>query len=122
MTTETTPSWVAVYSIDEMQKFFMSRLPAIREAAKACGYAIGLHGSTRRDLDLIAVPWIEIYSTPDALAGAIQKAACGFHNAAYQWEQKPNGRLATAMPICWTASIPKLPSLGHIDLSVVGVQ
>ena len=111
--------WVDVHSIDDMQSFFMSRLPAIREAAREKGYAIGFHGSARRDLDLIAVPWIDIYATPNALAEAIQKAACGFYNSEYRWEKKPNGRIATAFPICWTGDMPKMLSLGHIDLSVV---
>jgi len=122
--TKTTPDWVDVHTIDEMEAFFLSVLPAVREAAKSCGYAIGFHGSARRDLDLIAVPWIEIYSTPNALATAIHKAACGMQheNGEYTWEKKPNGRIATSMPICWTDySMPKMLSLGHIDLSVVGV-
>lgn len=115
------PSWHHVNTVEEMEAFFMSILPAMREAAKQCGYAIGFHGSAKRDFDLIAVPWAEIYSTPNALAEAIQKAACGFHHATYQWETKPNGRIATAFPICWTHGDMGFdkPSLGHIDLSVM---
>lgn len=113
------PTWVDVHSIEELEAFFMSRLPAIRDAAKACGYAIGLHGSAKRDFDLIAVPWIEIYAAPNALAEAIQKATCDFHHAEYQWEQKPHGRIATSFPVCWTNFEERRLSDGHIDLSIV---
>lgn len=114
-------SWFHAGTIDEMQAFYMSRLPAIREAAKEHGYAIGVHGSTRRDFDLIAVPWREEHSDKDTLAIAVHQAACGI---AYkkitpeQWEQKPSGRWALALPVCWTAW-HDMVSAGHIDLSVM---
>lgn len=45
MTINYTPgTWFKARTVDEMQAFFNSRLPAIREAAKECGYAIGVHG------------------------------------------------------------------------------
>lgn len=31
----------------------------IREIARSMGWAIGTHGSMKRDIDLIAVPWVE---------------------------------------------------------------
>lgn len=39
-----------------------------RLVAKSEGYAIAIHGSTTRDLDLIAVPWIATPRLPAALA------------------------------------------------------
>ena len=116
---EQTPKWIRVHTVDEMQAFYEAMLPAVREAARQCGYALGLHGSLRRDLDLIAVPWIEAHSTPDALANAIMKAACGMTVATHQWERKPNGRIATSLPICWVEWNPKEKNVGHIDLSVL---
>ena len=118
--TDDTPEWTEVRSVDEMQAFFRSKLPAIREAAKAHGYAIGVHGSERRDSDLIAVPWVETYSTADELARAIMKAACGMTMASLRWEKKPNGRIAISLPICWPDGfMDDALSLGMIDLSVV---
>jgi hypothetical protein len=119
MSPENSPDWTSVHSVDEMQAFFRSRLPAIREAARACGYAIGVHGSERRDFDLIAVPWVDAYSTPDELATAIMRAACGFTMAAYRWENKPNGRIAVSLPICWPEWRSDALSLGMIDLSLM---
>lgn len=116
--------WFDARTLDEMQAFYLSRLPAIREAAQQHGYAIGLHGSTRRDFDLMAMQWREGASEKDALAHTIAVAACGIaREGAYQWEQKPNGRFAVSLPICWTdhnnPEFGDKPSLGHIDLSVI---
>lgn len=117
-------TWTRVSTIDEMEAFYLSRLPAIREAARLCGYAIGLHGSQRRDFDLIAMPWRENAYGKEALAKAIHNAACGMHNEKYQWEQKPAGRWATSFPICWTefhykSGEPRMIGGGHIDLSIM---
>ena len=38
-----------------------------RIAAKDCGYALAIHGTMMRDLDLIAVPWVKDCRTPTAL-------------------------------------------------------
>jgi hypothetical protein len=116
--------WFDACTVDEMQAFYLSRLPAIREAAKEHGYAIGLHGSTRRDFDLMAMRWREGASDKDTLARAIADAACGIRReGAYDWEAKPSGRVATSIPICWTAhdnpDFDNMVSAGHIDLSVI---
>jgi hypothetical protein len=105
-----------------MQAFYLAALPKVREAARELGYAIGLHGSTRRDLDLIAVPWTEQHGSRDELATAVHKAACGFTSASYQWEEKPHGRYAASFPVCWTDPdvFRGVLSAGHIDLSVMG--
>ena len=110
-------NWHRIHTPDEQEIFYLSRLPSIRTVARTLGYAIGVHGSMRRDLDLIAVPWVEKHSTPDALAKAIQYAACGMHGDVVTWQQKPCGRIATSLPICWTED--NRPSSGHIDLSVM---
>jgi hypothetical protein len=116
--TEAAKDWVRVETIDEMEAFYFSRLPAIRAAAREHGYAIGVHGSARRDFDLIATPWREGASDKDTLAHAIAKAACGLTRAgAYDWEAKPAGRYAVSFPVCGTAWHDMI-SAGHIDLSV----
>lgn len=111
--------WVHIENQDELEKFYISILPRIREEARKLGFAIGVHGSMRRDLDLIAVPWVEKYNE-NILAEKIQYAACGMANDTFTWEIKPNGRRATSFPVCWTwDSTPPIISNGHIDLSVV---
>ena len=115
----TEQKWVHVHTVEDMEAFFRSRLPAIREAARKVGYAIGEHGSARRDFDLMAMPWVEGAGGRDELAKVVQIAACGFSHEKYQWEQKPCGRVATCFPVCWT-EWTGMKSAGHIDLSVMG--
>ncbi len=119
-----TPSsvdWVIVNTPTEMREFFFSRLDLIRAAARNHGYAIALHGSCRRDFDLIAVPWIENpMSNLNILANAIAIAACGIaRKGPYTWEEKPHGRKATSIPICWVGWKNPQDGAGHIDLSVM---
>lgn len=110
--------WFEAKSRDDMAAFFASRLPAIREASRTHGYAIGVHGSMRRDLDLIAAPWSDGAADKDVLAHAIAEAACGMsHQGAYEWETKPLGRMATSIPCCWPSWHGEAGA-GHIDLSV----
>lgn len=110
--------WYKARDRDDLEAFFTSRLPAIREAAREHGYAIGLHGSLRRDMDLIAVPWSESASDKEVLAHAIAQAACGITRLGqYDWVMKPLGRVATSIPVCW-ASWHNEAGTGHIDLSV----
>lgn len=55
----------------------MNRAEAIslaRGAAKEHGYALATHGTLVRDLDLLAVPWIESASGHRKLAAAIAEA------------------------------------------------
>lgn len=112
-------NWYHAHTIDEMQAFYLSRLSTIREAARRHGYAIGIHGSQRRDFDLIAMQWRDEASDKDVLAHAIAEAACGIsRNGPYEWEQKPSGRVATSFPICWTEWHGMI-SAGHIDLSLI---
>jgi len=115
-------TWFKSQSVDQTQAFYLSRLPAIREAAREHGYAIGVHGSTRRDFDLIAMQWREGASDKDTLAHAIAMAACGIdRQGAYEWEEKGAGRVACSIPICWTPH-PSEVGAGHIDLSLIKAQ
>lgn len=103
-----------------MEQFYRGILPKIREAARANGYAIGVHGSLRRDMDLIAVPWTEQCADKDQLAKVIHQAACGIEMLEYRWERKPHGRVAVSFPVCfpeWNE-----PNVGHIDLSVADLR
>ncbi|MDE2098297.1 MAG: hypothetical protein KGL39_13675 [Patescibacteria group bacterium] len=48
-------------------------LPALRYQAHACGYALAVHGSVARDIDLIAVPWRESAVPADSLLEGLFK-------------------------------------------------
>lgn len=76
------------------------RLPdfrAIWEVARSCGYGIGLHGSMKRDCDLIAVPWTEEATHPVVLIEAL----CQRLNARQvdKIEQKPQNRIAVSLQV-----------------------
>lgn len=111
--------WIHIADADELEKFYRDTIENIKPDAKYCGYAIGVHGSLRRDLDLIAVPWSEDHADKDDLARSIQEAACGLWQERYEWQQKPCGRWAVSIPICWLDYDDPRPSAGHIDLSVM---
>ncbi len=53
-------------------------LPRIRERAKKMGYAVAIHGSMSRDLDLLAVPWVEDAVAPEELVEAIAQEVGGY--------------------------------------------
>jgi hypothetical protein len=52
--------------------------PDLREIARQHGYALALHGSLLRDLDLVAVPWEEEAAEPEALVEALRQCLAGF--------------------------------------------
>lgn len=118
---DTYPRWVRIHSYDMLEDFYKSLIPKIREAARKCGYAIGIHGSMRRDLDLIAVPWVADHSDKDTLAREIARACTSLVPASFYWGDnppKPCGRVATSFAICWTEFDHPRHGVGHIDLSV----
>lgn len=93
--------------------YFFHVVPKLIPVAKRLGYAIALHGSFQRDLDVVAVPWTEDAVSAEELAEALRQEVHGW----LQRDQdpcpgkKPHGRLA------WT--IHTEDGVGHIDLSVM---
>lgn len=91
-------------------------IDAIRDAAKAHGYAIGVHGSLSRDIDLIACPWTVDAAPAADLAEAVRAAAAGAIPGGNCWSMqgdpkpKPHGRL------CWSFHFA---AGGYLDLSVM---
>lgn len=83
--------------------------------AREHGYALGLHGSMARDLDVVAVPWVEGASKPEVLLDALT-ACLGWDKAnghgSPGW--KPHGRLAYTIVNHETGL--------WVDLSVVPLQ
>ena len=72
----------------------------LRATAKAFGYALAVHGSLKRDLDFLLVPWVEqpgrVLDVVEALrstAHDVTGFACLNPNKA-EGAKKPHGRLA----------------------------
>jgi hypothetical protein len=51
---------------------YMCLYPGLAEIARANGYALAVHGSLARDMDLIAVPWVESPATPEQVISTIE--------------------------------------------------
>lgn len=98
-------------------------LKTAREVAKEYGYALGVHGSQVRDLDLIAAPWtFDARPAEDmvhAICGAVKGIIIDFPDAIPQDETKhnpvfrPHGRRA------WSI---QLGSGRYIDISVMPTE
>lgn len=89
--------------------------PWLVEIAHEHGYALGLHGSLRRDMDVIAVPWTEEASSAEDLVEAIADRLGTF--LAGQLGQpglKPHGRRAWSLILSGGSA--------YIDLSVMPRQ
>ena len=94
-------------------------LPRIREAAKKLGYAIAIHGTLTRDLDILAVPWVKEAVEPMVLVNMIADVVGGYvigdrtdergYVSDHPTEQ-PHGRMS--WNICWGGK-------AFIDLSVM---
>lgn len=92
-------------------------LPPMRRAAIDEGYAITVHGSLSRDIDLVAIPWREHnVAEPDRLVAVLCGAVSGVTgrcNFQKDWTEKPHGRRAK-MLLVWCGQ-----NTADIDLSVM---
>ena len=71
--------------------------PKLAEVFRAHGYALAIHGSLARDMDLIAVPWIDTATDPqDVIDECVARFA--FDKRPQVPEQKPLGRVAYRVP------------------------
>jgi len=105
--------WSSAKSKEELKKLYLSLLPIIKNVARKSGYAIGIHGSLERDLDLIAVPWKRKCISPRLLANKIQKACCDTYEANPKAFMKPHGR---------TGYVLHIGTYAYIDLSVMSTE
>jgi hypothetical protein len=88
-------------------------LAAAQNAVRNQGYAVAVHGSRVRDLDLIAVPWQETALNARDVAEIIAEAIPGvIHGDA---EKKPHGRLGFVIYPRWHYGFDHW----YIDLSVM---
>jgi hypothetical protein len=85
--------------------------PLLVEEAKKHGYAISIHGSIQRDLDLVAIPWTEDAVDPECLIVSLCQIFDIKPNHPLNCpERKPHGRLSWSIPLWWGA---------YIDISVM---
>lgn len=87
-------------------------MPVLREVAEQYGYALAVHGSLQRDIDLIAVPWREEPMPVDSLVAALHNVCEAVYSCTLSTAtDKPCGRRA------WVILFPGFEAM-YIDLSV----
>lgn len=92
-------------------------LPDLRLAARGLGYAVAVHGSEARDIDLVAIPWDNNAAAPKALVDRICGVLAGKLGRATSllsdWSEKPHGRQAVTIIVSGGALCPEF------DLSIM---
>lgn len=74
--------------------------PELAKIFQKHGYALAVHGSLARDLDLLAFPWVETVSNHSAVFSDVEKTfAVTF--IASEGTKKPHGRVAYTMSFGW---------------------
>lgn len=86
---------------------------AAQNAVRNQGYAVAIHGSRVRDLDLVAIPWQETALGPKDVAELIADAIPGV--IAGKPEKKPHGRVAFTIYPRWHYGFDRW----YVDLSVM---
>lgn len=113
---------------DSREKFELLIGP-LREVARSKGYALAVHGTLKRDIDLIACPWTRDAVPAKELAEAIRAEAERINGFAVDKDRigsanpkffedgspgmKPHGRLA------WTFHLQPETDGPYVDLSVM---
>lgn len=90
---------------------FSYRIHDIQAVARANGYAIAIHGSMQRDLDVIAAPWTDNATSGSRLVEELCRALELTIGSGPS--QKPHGREV------WTLLMREA---GFMDLSIMPVQ
>ena len=72
--------------------------PELAKLAREHGYALAIHGSLRRDFDLIAVPWVEAPSDPETLVEAFM-STFALHRTKMDPVEKLHGRIAYTISV-----------------------
>jgi len=103
------------------REYYQALISPLRHVAYRCGYALGVHGSLRRDIDIIAAPWRESAVNAHYLVDELRKATeviIGFArirdvDKGRLPEEKPCGRLA------WSFYLTHDDNGPYIDISVM---
>lgn len=92
------------------RRWLRKLLPELRAIAWDHGYALAVHGTVRRDIDLVAVPWIEHAASEGALMRALVAEVGRYTEARvrrvdeardYCRLERPHGRVGYAVHLTW---------------------
>jgi hypothetical protein len=90
------------------------------EAARSCGYALAVHGTMTRDLDVVAIPWTTEAASAEEVVRAMAEAVAAragsdlviggpLHHA-------PHGRTGWSIPY---SAADGFTTVGYVDVSVM---
>jgi hypothetical protein len=96
--------------------------PMLHNIAKENGYALAVHGTLHRDMDLVAIPWIEEACEPEHLIKLFKEAtATVIHHEDsddliehYGLTQKPHGRQSFSLHLTNSGMYR-----GYLDISIM---
>ena len=124
--------WTDIHTKEQLRKRYASYIPALQKIAMSHGYALAVHGSMSRDLDLLAAPWVTKALTAESLVVALEYGMTQMTHSRNHWRKhaehgtkKPFGRKAYIILIATLADDFEGMSLGHqqrhavIDLSIM---
>lgn len=105
---------------------FACLYPGLCEIARARGYALAIHGSMVRDLDLIAVPWTDAAVPAHELVQAIKDHvnACQLHELlgskeAIKMDGSPDPAVKAHGRLAWMLYVNEWT---QVDLSVIPIK
>lgn len=75
--------------------------PQLAEITRKHGYALAIHGTLGRDMDLICVPWVDDPSEPAAVMGEITSTYAIVLLFEGKGTAKKHGRVAYTLSIGW---------------------
>jgi hypothetical protein len=98
---------------------YVAFYPALAEIARKHGYALAVHGSVERDMDLLAAPWTDKAASAEVLMRTIAEYATSVLSAMFSSattvvgpEAKPHGRTAWSI-IIGNGSVIDLSVMPH---------
>lgn len=122
--------WTHIREKHELESAYRKILPGLSKIANQCGYALAVHGSMQRDLDLVAVPWVKKAMKAESLVIMLQEHIFGYSYTRAFWKKdahsdpKPHGRKAYTIHLANLSDEFKGTSFGSqqrhawIDLSI----
>lgn len=105
--------------IRHSRRYVAILLPALREVARRNGYALAVHGSLERDIDLVAAPWREGATSAESLIAdlfAACKAILGFATWSGGASERPEPNRKPYGRAAWSIMLSGGP---YLDVSVM---
>lgn len=102
--------------------FYAVTYAELSRVARDKGYALALHGSLSRDMDVIAVPWVKDAAPEDELVKAICESMGGVVEQ-NRMLKRPHGRHSWVLLFMGCSKIVKSTERAtYIDLSVMPLR